>query len=365
MQKEMIEFYLKRLFVKIVCWFLPKKKWRLALRNALRFGKEVVLLQDVDSYVPKSVLLDMRERSPIDFLPTYKEILNPMPLAEILALKNTNNIVPPPPLSSLKQKIQQAHLHIKHTGYFESDRESKKVDSPRNPWAYIRVRNEAHTLRACLYSILPAIQRGVIGYNDCDDGSEEIILEFCEKFPSFIPVKYPYHVDIYNPEKEHNKFYAYCNYVLSVIPKYQWLVKIDTDHIYEARKLYKSFYLAQKMWDIVFHSRIDFCKKDNKILVSAHRFCVFEGDHWLVNNFDLKFIPFNTHYEQLIPHSNHLISTELPSWHFPYEKQSRKEGAKNVQWLPTKQWHSDEISTRIDPVMLKSEVLHTFVKEFE
>lgn len=96
MQKEMIEFYLKRLFVKIVCWFLPKKKWRLALRNALRFGKEVVLLQDVDSYVPKSVLLDMRERSPIDFLPTYKENLNPMPLAEILALKNTNNIVPPP-----------------------------------------------------------------------------------------------------------------------------------------------------------------------------------------------------------------------------------------------------------------------------
>lgn len=227
------------------------------------------------------------------------------------------------------------------------------------------MRNEAHTLRACLYSILPAIQRGVIGYNDCDDGSEEIILEFCEKFPSFVAVKYPHSIDFSNPAKEENKLYMYYAYVLSVIPKYQWLVKIDTDHIYEARKLYKSFYLAQKMWDIVFHSRIDFCKKDNKILVSAHRFCVFEGDHWLVNNFDLKFIPFNTHYEQLIPHSNHLISTELPSWHFPYEKQSRKEGAKNVQWLPTKQWHSDEISTRIDPVMLKSEVLHTFVKEFE
>lgn len=96
MQKEMIEFYLKRLFAKIICWFLPKKKWRLAFRNALRFGKEVVLLQDVDSYVPQSVLSDMSKRKPIDFLPRHKEILNPMPLAEILALKNANNICPPP-----------------------------------------------------------------------------------------------------------------------------------------------------------------------------------------------------------------------------------------------------------------------------
>ncbi|STP10664.1 putative beta-1,4-N-acetylgalactosaminyltransferase [Helicobacter cinaedi] len=137
-------------------------------------------------------------------------------------------------------------MYVKHKGYFQADKNATSIYSPRNPWAYIRVRNEAHTLRACLYSILPAIQRGVIGYNDCDDGSEEIILEFCEKFPSFIPVKYPHYIDFANPQSEENKLYMYYAYVLKVVPKYEWLVKIDVDHIYEARKLFKSFYLAQK-----------------------------------------------------------------------------------------------------------------------
>ncbi|GHP94559.1 hypothetical protein VN1204_05520 [Helicobacter pylori] len=45
-----------------------------------------------------------------------------------------------------------------------------------------------------MFSMLPAIQRGVIGFNDCDDGSKEVILEFCKKFPSFIPISYPYEV---------------------------------------------------------------------------------------------------------------------------------------------------------------------------
>ena len=155
------------------------------------------------------------------------------------------------------------------------------------------------------------------------------------------------------------------NYVLSVIPKYQWLVKIDVDHIYDASKLFKSFYLAQKIWDIVLHSRIDFMRQNDEILVSAERFCVYEGDHWLVNAFDLKFIPYKEHYEQLIPHSNHLISTELPSFHFPFEKQSRKDSTQKYKWLPLSKWHSDEIGTRIDPMMFKSAVLHTFIKEFE
>ncbi|MBC5858425.1 beta-1,4-N-acetylgalactosaminyltransferase, partial [Campylobacter jejuni] len=115
--------------------------------------------------------------------------------------------------------------------------------SPLNPWAFIRVKNEAITLRASLESILPAIQRGVIGYNDCTDGSEEIILEFCKQYPSFIPVKYPYEVQIENPKSEENKLYSYYNYVASFIPQDEWLIKIDVDHYYDAKKLYKSFYI--------------------------------------------------------------------------------------------------------------------------
>nr|WP_276309253.1 hypothetical protein [Campylobacter hepaticus] len=83
------------------------------------------------------------------------------------------------------------------------------MKSPLNPWAFIRVKNEAITLRASLESILPAIQRGVIGYNDCDDGSEEIILEFCKQYPSFIPIKYPYEIQIQNQKK--------INYIIIII----------------------------------------------------------------------------------------------------------------------------------------------------
>ena len=58
------------------------------------------------------------------------------------------------------------------------------------PWAFIRVHNEQKTLAACLNSILPALHRGVIAYNDCTDDSEQIILDFCKKNPGFIPAKY-------------------------------------------------------------------------------------------------------------------------------------------------------------------------------
>ncbi|BEG56914.1 hypothetical protein NHP21005_06020 [Helicobacter sp. NHP21005] len=104
------------------------------------------------------------------------------------------------------------------------------------------MRNEIATLEACLSSILSAIQRGVIGYNDCDDGSAEYILEFCQKFPTFIPVAYPYEIVTQDPQDFHNQFYHYCNYVLSFIPKNEWLVKIDADHVHDAKKLYRSFY---------------------------------------------------------------------------------------------------------------------------
>ncbi|NME35784.1 hypothetical protein HF862_04250 [Fusobacterium sp. FSA-380-WT-3A] len=54
-----------------------------------------------------------------------------------------------------------------------------KIDKYKNnksvePWAYIRVRNEASTLKECLNSIIPVIKKGIVGYNDCTDGSEEI-----------------------------------------------------------------------------------------------------------------------------------------------------------------------------------------------
>ena len=226
------------------------------------------------------------------------------------------------------------------------------------------MRDEAHTLRASLYSILPAIQRGVIGYNDCSDGSEEIILEFCEAFPSFIAVKYPHSVDIYNPQSEENKLYAYYNYVLSVIPKDEWVTKVDVDHIYLPDKLYKGFYAVRHIWDMVLLPRIDFCLIDKKVCVLKAWRNVREGDQWLVKNFGLRFKEFGR-IEQLVPHTNCLVRVEMPQYHFPYEKASRSSKASELEWLPLEQWESPDIGVRIDPKVLDSALILKLCEEFE
>ena len=63
-----------------------------------------------------------------------------------------------------------------------------------DPYAFIRVKNESITIKASLNSILPVIKKGVIAYNDCTDGSDLVILDFCKQNPGFIPFHYPYHV---------------------------------------------------------------------------------------------------------------------------------------------------------------------------
>ena len=99
MRQEMLEFYVKRLFVKVLCWFIPTKQWRVDVRSKLRFGKELVVLKDVDSYVPQDVLKMMNSLSPVDFLGEYKEILQAKPLENIMQNRASGDIVfysPPP-----------------------------------------------------------------------------------------------------------------------------------------------------------------------------------------------------------------------------------------------------------------------------
>ncbi|EOI6085311.1 hypothetical protein ACMU2B_001672, partial [Campylobacter jejuni] len=181
-------------------------------------------------------------------------------------------------------------IKSKHKGFFDFDEKSKNPKSPLNPWAYIRVKNEALTLKASLKSILPAIQREIIGYNDCNDGSEEIILEFCKQYPSFIPVKYPYEVQIENPQSEENKLYSYYNYVASFIPQGEWLIKIDIDHIYDTKRLYKSFYIP---YDIVIYSKMDFLINDEDAFIVKYKNLDAiinnkSNDQWLIKNNHLK-----------------------------------------------------------------------------
>lgn len=270
----------------------------------------------------------------------------------------------------------QAHTKRTHSGYFDFDKNAQTIDSPRNPWAYIRVKNEAHTLESSLYSILPAFQRGVIGYNDCTDDSEEIILKFCAKFPSFIPVKYPHSVDIYTPKRKENKLYAYYNYVLSVIPKGQWLIKIDCDHIYLPCKLFKSFYLLQNVWDMLVLNVLNVYYDGKEVLIDKNTAKSHgQGDFIMLKNINLKFKEVMAawsgvdgrmgYFETPKPHTNRKITHELTQLHFPYQKDARKSVAQNIKWIALKDWQSEDIGVRIDRGILDSEYLKAMCRGFK
>ncbi|WRE67888.1 beta-1,4-N-acetylgalactosamyltransferase [Helicobacter pylori] len=260
-----------------------------------------------------------------------------------------------------------------HSGYFDYDKKSQNPKSPLNPWAFIRVKNEIVTLEESLFSMLPAIQRGVIGFNDCDDGSKEVILEFCKKFPSFIPISYPYEVMLKDCPSLWHQFYHYCNYTLSFIPKNEWVVKIDCDHIYDAKKLYESFYIPKSIKEVVMYSRINFVVQDFEVFVrndGDFGFLDAWGDHWLLYN-DCE--PFETWqhnddiYEILkLKDKHHIKDKEMVQWHFPLAKKRRNAIVDN-DLIPLKEFkkhHADLIGTRIEQSMLDEKRILEMYQKF-
>ncbi|EAH9861872.1 beta-1,4-N-acetylgalactosaminyltransferase, partial [Campylobacter jejuni] len=328
-------------FVKIICLFIPFRKIRHKIKKT--FLLKNIQRDKIDSYLPKKTLVQINKYNNEDLI-----------------------------------KLNKAIIREGHKGYFNYDEKSKDPKSPLNPWAFIRVKNEAITLKASLESILPAIQRGVIGYNDCTDGSEEIILEFCKQYPSFIPIKYPYEIQIQNPKSEENKLYSYYNYVASFIPKDEWLIKIDVDHIYDAKKLYKSFYIPKNKYDVVSYSRVDIhyfndnfflCKDNNDNILKE------PGDCLLINNYNLKWkevlidrinnnwkkatkqsFSSNIHsLEQLKYKHRILFHTELNNYHFPFLKKHRAQDIYKYNWISIeefKKFYLQNINHKIEPSMI-------------
>ncbi len=268
----------------------------------------------------------------------------------------------------LSQSLSQNYLSTKH-----------HKNSPQNPYAFIRVKNEEKTLRASLDSMLPAIKRGVIGYNDCTDSSEEIILEFCKKYPSFIPAKYPHQVFLENPPHECNKLHSYYNFVLSLIPENEWFIKIDVDHIYEPTLLEQTFYIPRKKNHAVVYPRINFIVEDSKIYVQN------SGKSGFINGYDQllvckRNITFterktskaaqwidNTKHEntlysesQILPNDVRYFHAPLIQWHFPAVKQRRKDYTKYLQLLSLQEFkerNSHLIDSVIPSFMLEEQVI--------
>ncbi|MEJ8612183.1 beta-1,4-N-acetylgalactosaminyltransferase [Helicobacter pylori] len=259
-----------------------------------------------------------------------------------------------------------------HSGYFDYDKKSQNPKNPLNPWAFIRVKNEIVTLEESLFSMLPAVQRGVIGFNDCDDGSKEVVLEFCKKFPSFIPISYPYEVMLKDCPSLWHQFYHYSNYTLSFIPKNEWVIKIDCDHVYDAKKLYESFYIPKSIKDVVMYSRINFVVQDFEVFVrndGDFGFLDAWGDHWLLYN-DCE--PFeiwrysDESYEVLkLKDKHHIKDKEMVQWHFPLAKK-RRNAIVYDDLIPLKDFkkhHADLIGTKIEESMLdEKRILEVYQK---
>lgn len=253
------------------------------------------------------------------------------------------------------------------------------------PWAFIRVKNEIQTIELSLESILPVIKRGIIGYNECTDGTEEVILKFCEKNPGFIPCKYEYKVfPVCSEEYKKNMneecwLSSYYNFVLSKIPKGDWLIKIDCDHIYDAEKLEKSLYLPHKDDDCIILPKINLHYSDGKILVFKKSGYNNVFDHWIIKNNNLKFEMERFYdkngefkaWEKLNLKGKKIIVTEVTNYHFPEIKRWRTipylEGLEREKFVELNLWKKQHknLDSVIDFEMLNEEKILKICKKFK
>lgn len=245
-----------------------------------------------------------------------------------------------------------------------------------HPWAFIRVCDEEKTLRQSLESILPAISRGIIVYHECTDNSKKIIEDFCNKNTGFIYIHYPYEVAFVNCTKEEKyskkSLSDYYNFALSFIPQGDWLIKIDADQIYDAKKLQKSFSLVKNDSEVVFYPRINLHLVNSRIYIDKNSPISDPKDHWLICNKGLYFEDCiisedanNMVYWELltIPFKYKSYDAELSTWHFPYIK-SRREELSLDYLVPLKDYKSiipQMFLKRINKDMLNEERILSFI----
>ena len=376
-------FLTKRTILQFLCNLIPFGKYRRKARNAVfdkYCGDRIITLNKVDSHLPHAVLAQINAHNNEYFIIKNRAVSTNATIGgggeNCLNKTHKNLSKDSPHTNQIRPKNSHKIPQKTHFGYFDFDKNAQNPKSPLNPWAFIRVCNEAITLKSCLESILPAIQRGVIAYNDCTDGSEEIILEFCAKYPSFIPAKYPHHIEIHAPKAQENMLHNYYNFALSFIPKKEWLIKIDCDHIYDAKKLYKAFYLPKKRYERLVQSRINVCIKDRQIFITKDKngvdgFFSVGADYVMLFNKGLHFNVWfpdkeRKRFLEVLHYRPARLSyqIEMTNYHFPLIKNSRvsdnENAIKNAFSLEQVR-QSDLVGTRIDPEMLdKNKILQIY-----
>lgn len=283
----------------------------------------------------------------------------------------------------LGEKIMD-YLRLRRYPYLPIN--AKRRETPVEPWAFIRVKNEIHTIQAALNSILPAIKKGIIGYNPSDDGTDLFIEQFCKENPGFIPFKYDYDIvpacDIRYKDIDkipyEQRLDGYYNAVLSKIPMGEWFIKIDGDHIYDAEKLKQMFYLPKDDHEFFVMSRINLHIQNGRLFFIKNNPFYYGGDHWLIKKtpklqFSMSvgtgatnFTGKRHFYAWEGLNLSHLkgYSTDLLNWHFPLIKKYRSTMPTDL--LPFSQIHQyiDAKKNHIPQDMLNEQLILEKAKQF-
>ena len=153
-------------------------------------------------------------------------------------------------------------------------------------------------------------------------------------------------------------------------PKGEWLVKIDCDHIYDAKKLYKSFYLPKHKYEVVTFAKFQVLVKDKEVRIEKgnnepyflKNVIIEADDHWLICNDNLNFKVWHPNgekqqfYEVLDEgKAKRHIHTEINSYHFPLVKSSRakhNDNAIKTAFTLDEIRKSPLVGARIDPALL-------------
>lgn len=239
-------------------------------------------------------------------------------------------------------------LYSKVFDIFAGSGVAKKV----NPYAFIRVHNEIHTVKASLTSIEGILTRGVIGYHDCTDGTEEYILSFCQRNPGFIPFKY--NKPVWPPGDSryfesplptpYGGLENYYNAVFEKIPNNEWFIKIDCDQVYDRELLREVLRVPRSEKDVIFLPRVNLHYVNGRLYVYKREPVSAVRDHWLA--FKTPKLCFKLDkgveisgkryaWEILrFPRSCRYIDVEVTHWHFPFMKAYRQISVNSDELVP-------------------------------
>ncbi|MBZ7977581.1 hypothetical protein AVBRAN12654_02160 [Campylobacter sp. RM12654] len=218
------------------------------------------------------------------------------------------------------------------------------------------------------------ITRGVLGYHldefGKDDGTSEVIKQFCKNNPNFIPLEYPYKVIPAGKENYKQKISkefrldTYYNFVLNKIPLNDWLIKIDCDHIYNEIALKKVLMQPKSIIDSIYLPALNMHYSDGKLYFLKNFYKVGD-DHWVLNKdkYTHFYMDYNQGYESLYSLNKWKKAENIISLHFPLMKKSRIHLATKDNLIPYDEFDFSQLKmTEIDKefILNKEKILSYF-----